>query len=60
MEQKWTVAGVLGQWTMTVTLVPDPKLDARDVKRAFERFDSLDCHFYDIVNLAEALQLANR
>lgn len=62
MEQKWTISGALGEWTMTVALVPESelRLDKSFAQRALERFDSLDCHFYDIVNLNEALTLAER
>ena len=59
--QKWTISGALGLWTMTVSLMPEPgsQLDEPTAQRALQRFDSLDCHFYDVVNLTEAVTLAD-
>jgi hypothetical protein len=62
MEQKWTISGVLGRWTMTVTLAPESEqpIDDKVAKRALGRFRSLDKHFCDVVNLTEALEFAER
>lgn len=62
MEQKWKISGMLGVWTMTVALVPDAEeeIDEAVARRALGRFRSLDPHFFDVVNLTEALENAAR
>ncbi len=60
MERTWSVAGVFGEWKLTVALVPgepDPeenhRFDAEETRVALKQFSSLDPHFMDVVNLVE-------
>lgn len=60
MERTWSVAGVFGEWKLTVALeteARDPEenyqFEPEEVQVALRQFSSLDPHFMDVVNLVE-------
>jgi hypothetical protein len=65
MERTWTVSGVFGEWQLRVSVRPveedEPGIRLSDERlhRALNRFASLDPHFFDVVNLTEALELSD-
>lgn len=62
MEKTLRFSGLLGDWTLTVALDVDTEqeIDEETVRRALDRFGSLDRHFCDIVNLTDAFDLVRR
>lgn len=66
MERTWTVSGVFGEWELRVSVRPiegdEPGIRLPDerLRRALNRFASLDPHFFDVVNLTEATELAEQ